>query len=497
MGDRVTGYQSFGGRDSSIIPEDIAARAVQAAEAARLQEIAEEEQQALARRPKGIPAVFFWLQPCGQANLFFQAVLISLLLLKTLDLAQNHPNEVLLLPWLLQHTSAENIAGVSLGVHKLFTGIFGQVAGMMADICGLKTITSAMGVVVMLGGVLMTSHWLYFPGLLIATLGTGAMQTTWMALFSSQFQDKKQSQDMVSYAYALQNIMWFCGTTLAGLQSFRLLCAESAGIMGVGLLCFWFSPVKFAVQASGSNAPEEEEAPGAPAPGNASSERARLCAFALLMAFSLLFLSLFPQFLGGPFLLFCEERVGPLGSMQVPPPWFLSLNGFVDVFIAVLLRMVYGQATAFYTKLLLSFLFLGLACGLVAVAAVLWPNGGISPLVPAISIILVSFGELHHMPILMAAISNEMPKRFLGVLMGVYFMIYGIGGFIGSVGAPLYKQVGPEAYFGGLAITAAVGMACFALSLPFLRRTFPTRSSAEGDLQQRLAPGVDALACSN
>lgn len=417
------------------------------------------------------PAVFFWLQPIGQANLFLQAVLISTLLLHTKDLAQDSARQVWLMPWLVSIVgSAGEVAGVCLGLHKLFTGIFGQIAGAAADVFGMKMTTLVMAIAVMVGAVLTANTQLFLPGLMLATLGTGALQTTWQALFSSQFDDS--TQVYVSYAYALQNLMWFCATALAGIVSFSVLCLVGAVLMAIGVICFWCAPVTFKDTTS------QQEVDEGPRPPLTASERRRVLAFVLLMLFSLLFLSLFPQFLGGPFLLFADESVGKLGPIKVQPEWYISLNGFIDMLIAILLAWVYTDKTKFYTKLMISFVFLGLACGLVSIAAALWPGGGVSPLFPALSIVLVSFGELHHMPVIMAAIATEMPRRFLGLFTGIYFLIYGVGGFFGSVGVDQYRQLGTAGYFGWLAGAAGAGIVGFMLALPFFRRTFSSRSGS-------------------
>lgn len=428
-----------------------------------------EDEQSTSR--EACPAAFFWLQPLGAAGIFFQSVLICMTLLHTQDLALKTPNTVLFMPWLLQYASPDVIAANMLGLSSLATGILSPVSGMVSVHCGLKATNNMAGLVIIIGTVLMAMPRFYLVGLWIGTLGMGFFGASQLALFTSQWDEPRQAQRLISYNYALINVTGFISSTLAGFQTFPLLCAEIVAIMCVGLLSFRLAPMRFRDKPL--------EAAQASSEPLSACELARVRAFGVLVIFMIIFNLFTFQFLGGAFFIFVEQELGTIGSRPVPPSLFLAWAGVVDVLLAVfVMDRLHGPSTKFYTKLQLAFLFLALASGLLAAVVTIGP-GSVSPVFAFLSITLLAFGDMHFSPVIMTVISQEMPERYVGVFTGVIFVVSGVSGFLGAgLGVLLYLHVGSAMYFGILSAMAATGLLGLGLLRPYLGRKFQARVAA-------------------
>lgn len=420
------------------------------------------------------PKVFYWLLPLGMANIFCVGIAVSSLVLHTIHLARTSPESVFLLPGLLQHFRPEVLAGAVLGIFNLGTGIVGPLAGKVSDQVGVKISSYAFEMIQVIGAGLMAHTSMYLIGLVLLTIGSGASQPVFQALFSSQFEDEYMTQKHVTYLYAMQNVAFLISTVLAGVQPFWLGYVQSAALGALGLLFFSLAPVRFR-DASPEHAKMQAYPLSAP-----QSARAR--GFGLLCIFSFLFFVVFLQFLGGPFMLFVKDAVGALGTTTVPPQMFLSLNGLTDLIMAGVLVRIYKMAkpVKFFDKLQFSFVWLMAASGLVSLISIRSPVGHVRPEFAALAIVLVSIGELHYNPVMLAAISTEMPPSMSGFFTGIHYMIIGVGGSLAGLGVPMYQAIGPASYFGRLAVVAASGVLGLGLAKQHLQRTF----QGEDDLSE-------------
>jgi dipeptide/tripeptide permease len=412
------------------------------------------------------PSVFYWLLPLGMANIFCVGIAVSSLVLHTIQLAAKSPERVFLLPALLQHFSPEVLAGVVLGIFNFGTGIVGPLAGKVSDQLGMKISCYAFEVMQVVGAGLMGHTSMYLLGLLLLTIGSGASQPVFQALFSSQFEDERMTQKHVTYLYAMQNLAFLVSTVLAGIQPFWLGYVQAAALGTMGLLFFSLAPVKFR-----DASPEHAKSQAYPL---SARQSARARGFGFLCIFSFLFFVVFLQFLGGPFMLFVRDMVGAWGTTTVPPQMFLGLNGLTDLIMAGVLVRIYkmSKPVRFFDKLQYSFVWLMAASGLVSLISTRSPSGQVRPEFAALAIVFISIGELHYNPVMLAAISTEMPASLSGFFTGVHYMIIGVAGSLAGLGVPIYQALGPASYFGRLTVVAACGVLGLGLAKQHLQRTF-------------------------
>jgi MFS family permease len=400
----------------------------------------------------GMPAAFFWLLPLGMANIFCVGACMSTVVLQTLTLANNAPSEVMLLPWLLRYTDANAVAGAAFSVVTLGVGLCGLIAGKLSDMMGIWHIGVVVASMQIFGAVLACYTNTFLIGLVVFTAGQGSMGAVFQTFFSCQFLDDYTTQKAVTYMYAAQSFAYLMSTFLAGLQPFWAGYAEGAALTIAGGFCVYFAPVRFRdtfeVAQTGQH------------PSSKDGDKRDL-AFGFLCVFTFLFFFVFFQFMGGPFVLFCTDMVGTLGNRVLPAQIFLSLNGLGGMFISATLIQIYGRLrfVQFHTKLMMSFVWLSL--------------GNVSPSFPAFAIVLVTVGELHYNPVMLSAISTNMPESRVGLFTGVHFLLCGLGGAFAGLGVPLYRSLGPATYFSRISLVAAFGALGLGVGSPFLSRTFP------------------------
>lgn len=414
--------------------------------------------------------VFIILLPLGITIYYAFGIVTASLVLQTLDLATNHPERVWLMPSLLRVASPHTVSGCLFSVVALCVGILGPIAGRWADRYGTKLPCQISALILCAGSLLTAWESMYLFGIALFTIGLGSLQAVFQALFNCQFEDHLTPK-FVTYLYSLGNAFTLAASVLAGIQPFWLSYVQCAGVslIGFAVLSYFKSELEEV-----NEDPTERAAPLTP------MGRTRARGFGVLCVFTLLFFVIFTQFVGGAFLLFAKEHVRPLGKFHVPSQWFVGLNGLNDLIMAVPLVMIYNRfGVKFYTKFSVTFALMMAACALVVASHLFSPIGGTSPVVAAACIVLISLAELHYNPVMLAAISTEMPQNMVGLFLGIHFLITGVGGTIAGAGVPIYDIVGPTNYFGAAFTVSAAGFVALQLARPFLRRSFDTESTSE------------------
>ena len=165
-----------------------------------------------------------------------------------------------------------------------------------------------------------------------------------------------------------------------------------------------------------------------------------------------------------------------LGSFEIPAPWFQSVNPLLIILLAPL-------AAAFWTylgrrkrnphevvKMAVGTMILGLGY-ISMVAAVLQRDASANHLSSMVWLILVNLtctvGELWLSPVALAFITRAAPKRMTSQMMGWYFAVTGVGGFLASWLGSFAESWGEMRVFVVLTVvTTLVG----ALQLLFAKR---------------------------
>jgi len=421
---------------------------------------------------------FYHLLPLGMVANWCAGVAMASVVLQTLYLAKETPRAVLLMPQALRLLSPDALAGGLLVFLSLFGGLAGALAGLLADRRGLKSYCGASIALQAASSLLVAFTPTYLVGLLVFSAASGASSPLIMALFTCQFEDDRLTQRLTTYLYMAQNFAFLLANVAAGVQPYWAGWLECAVLLLASDL--WLLRVSRGLRGSSvrTKAANDAERPGVAPRGDS-----RVLAFAALCPFTLLFFAVFLQFLGGPFVVFAEEQLAPIHGRRVPPQWFLALNGLADLVLGAPLAWLFERAchVRFHHKFRLCFLLMTLACGILSLAARLRPAGGVNPLVPVAAMLLVSLGELSYNPVMLAAISTEMPPDRVGLFTGIHFFLGGAGSALAGVGVPCYRAMGPQKFFVLVCIAAAMGAAGLQVIVPCLDRWLDR--AAVGELQ--------------
>jgi len=282
--------------------------------------------------------------------------------------------------------------------------------------------------------------------IILVSIGTAFFKGNVSAVNGQLFDDQDQLDSAFSLQYSFVNIGSFIGTTAVGILYAKTF-AEN-GVLGfsqcffiAALLCvaggIWFiigwrflgdagkRPFKEGIVSEKT----EDASSSAPLSG---MEKKRIWAIILVSVFSVIFwlfwyLTYLAVYDYGA--AFVDMFVG---GFEVPLAWFDSLNALVCIVLGPVLAVVWTKLAnrpqgdiSLFKKTGLGLIFLGLAF-LMLVGAELTRGIGAPEAVKASIIwivffgILLSIGEMLFSPLGNSFVSKYAPKKYLGVLMGVW-----------------------------------------------------------------------------
>jgi POT family proton-dependent oligopeptide transporter len=209
-------------------------------------------------------------------------------------------------------------------------------------------------------------------------------------------------------------------------------------------------------------------------------ERNRVIVIVVLVAACALFWSGFEQ-AGSSLNLFAERyTVREFGSFTIPTTWFQSLNPIFIVALAPLYSMLWvGLARRFLepaapAKFAIGLIIMGLGFVIMIPAARIVAEGQqVLPTWLFFTYLLHTMGELALSPVGLSSITKLAPKRFVGQMMGVWFMCSGLGNVIaGLIAGELTGQdlaAIPAVYTQIVLITVGAGVLLILFARPLKR----------------------------
>jgi POT family proton-dependent oligopeptide transporter len=209
-------------------------------------------------------------------------------------------------------------------------------------------------------------------------------------------------------------------------------------------------------------------------------ERRRVVIVAALFAASVLFWAGYEQ--GGSSLnLFAErDTARVLAGFTIPASWFQSLNPLFILIFAPLFSLLWlalgrrGRDPASPAKFILGLAGVALGFLVMAAAARLVSRGHLASMgFLTLTYLLQTAGELCLSPVGMSAMSQLVPRRFVGQSLGLWFLSLALGELLagaiaGRLGSSTLAAL-PAGFFELFCFTA-VGAVVLALLLPLLRR---------------------------
>ncbi len=181
-----------------------------------------------------------------------------------------------------------------------------------------------------------------------------------------------------------------------------------------------------------------------------SIERRRLLAYLLLSCISVFFWAIYFQ-LYFSMNLFVERVVDrQVFGMSVPASFFVSIESFGLILFGPILGGLWyvlarkGKAISIPVKFAGSLLMMALAFGLLFVSSLFINGQGlVGPTWIVLVYLIIAVGELMLSPIGLAMVTELVPERLAGLMMGIFFVTLGLGGKLAGVIAD-YAAISPN-----------------------------------------------------
>jgi POT family proton-dependent oligopeptide transporter len=217
-------------------------------------------------------------------------------------------------------------------------------------------------------------------------------------------------------------------------------------------------------------------AAAAPPASLTPDEWKRIGAIFVLFVFSILFWAVYEQ-AASSFSLFADRMTrNEIFGWTFPSSWYQTLPAvfvisLAPVFAVLWLKMGSRQPSS-PAKFAYALLFVGISAALLVPASLLSASGRVSPLW-LVSVYFISVvGELCLSPVGMSAYTKLSPPRFVGLMMGVWFVSLGFGNKAAGLAAGLFQNnPGYLARLFGYMALALLGSALIlALMTPWVRK---------------------------
>jgi POT family proton-dependent oligopeptide transporter len=174
------------------------------------------------------------------------------------------------------------------------------------------------------------------------------------------------------------------------------------------------------------------------------------------------------------------DRVIDAFSYEVPAGWFQSFNAvFIIVFAPMFASLWVALARrnldpSIPIKFALGLIILGLGFSVMIFAARLIADGGLAaPTWLITTYLLHTFGELCISPVGLSSVTKLAPKRFVGQMMGIWFLGASLGNLIAGLAAGRFNADAvnqmPDLYLQIVTITIGSGLLLLIFSRPIRR----------------------------
>jgi proton-dependent oligopeptide transporter, POT family len=207
-----------------------------------------------------------------------------------------------------------------------------------------------------------------------------------------------------------------------------------------------------------------------------ASEKRRVGLIAVLFVASAAFWAGFEQ-MGSSFNLFAERFTNRITfGFEIPAPWFQSIGPVLIILLAPAIAASWLWLAqkkidpSIPTKFGAALIFLALGFVVIALAASLAKSGNVAPWWLVATYFLHTVGELCLSPVGLSSISKLAPQRYVGQMMGVWFLATSLGNLIAGLTAGSLKTGSPaelsSGFFQIAIIPSIVGVALLLLAKP-------------------------------
>jgi len=321
----------------------------------------------------------------------------------------------------------------------------------------------------------------FFTGLVLIIIGTGLLKPNVSTMVGDLYKKNDERRDAgfsifymginlgviigpVICGYLGQNVAWHYGFSAAGVG------------MVLGLIQYKLGS-RFLGDAGLMKKREAEPKKENKKEALTSEEKTRLVVIAILFLFSVLFWMAFEQ-QGNSMNLFADDltRSVALGR-PFPSTWFQSVESVFIVLLAPVLAWLWGRMgkkqPSSPAKFAIGLFILGLCYVVMTWACTYLGGGRLSPWWLVGAYCLMAIGELCLSPIGLSTVTKLAPPRFVGAMMGLWFVTISIGDFFAGQVGRWYDASKPETLiylFGGLSVEAIIAAIILFLLTPFIKR---------------------------
>jgi POT family proton-dependent oligopeptide transporter len=381
----------------------------------------------------------------------------------------------------------QNAQQLASQLYGLYTGLvyltpfFG---GILADrVLGQRKSVYIGGVLMMIGHFLMAIESLFFVALFFLILGNGCFKPNISTQVGRLYGEGDPRRDgAFTIFYMGINLGAFfaplvCGT-LGQSESFGWHYGfGAAGVgMAVGLVVYYFGQ-RFLVPdtLADNQKAAEEHAP------LTQAEKYAIVALCVLCALNIVFWGVYEQ-QGNTMQLWADDRTDwHLFGWEMPSTWYQAFNPFMIFVFAPVLNAIWawqakregswlGEPSS-VVKMALGCMLLGVGYIVMIGAAVIVPenvDGSLFWLVSATFIFTI--GELYLSPIGLSLVTKVAPKRYVSMLMGMWFLSSFIGNYMSGFLGTFYSVLPGNQFFAMLTVLAiATGATMWALNKPLHR----------------------------
>jgi len=375
----------------------------------------------------------------------------------------------------------QNTQQLASQVYGLYTGLvyltpfFG---GILADrVLGQRRSVYLGGVLMMIGHFLMASERLFFVALSFLILGNGCFKPNISTQVGRLYGQEDHRRDgAFTIFYMGINLGAFlaplvCGTLGQQLGWHYGFAAAGVG-MALGLVVYYFGQPYLAPDTLASGASDAE----AQRP-LLTEEKYGILGLVILCALNVVFWGVYEQ-QGNTMQLWADGRTDwHIGGRELPSTWYQAFNPFMIFAFAPLLNMVWarqdrrGREPSSVVKMALGSMLLGVGYVVMIAAALVVPDearGSILWLVAATFIFTI--GELYLSPIGLSLVTKVAPKRYVSMLMGMWFLSSFFGNYMSGYLGTFYTVLEGNQFFAMLAALAvATGVVMWLFNRPIQR----------------------------
>jgi len=375
---------------------------------------------------------------------------------------------------------AQNVQQLASQVYGIYTGLvyltpfFG---GLLADrVLGQRKSVYLGGALMMIGHFLMAAESLFFVALFFLILGNGCFKPNISTQVGRLYGAEDHRRDgAFTIFYMGINLGAFiapfvCGTLGQTVGWHYGFMAAGFG-MACGLVVYYFGQRYLAPDTLGERADGEAVAP------LLREEKFGILALVILCTLNIVFWAVYEQ-QGNTMQLWADARTDwQVFGWTMPSTWYQSFNPFIIFAFAPLLNMVWawqskrGKEPATVVKMATGCLLLGAGYVVMIGAALVVPGetrGSLFWLVGATFVFTI--GELYLSPIGLSLVTKVAPKRYVSMLMGMWFLSSFLGNYLSGFIGTFYSVLKGNVFFALLAgLAAATGVVMWLFNRPIQR----------------------------